>query len=151
MRKYLLLILIFNIINVYSQNSFESNLSGLWKLKLFLKSNDTEINFTDYIIFKNNEMHFLKKQSKSKKLLFVKKIELEKDEEGEIQVTFENKEIWQLSFRNINNETRLIWKQTVAKNGDHLGQIDDRWALIDKAERKKALDSEINTYYVKVK
>ena len=73
MRKHLLLILIFNITSVYSQNSFENNLIGLWKLKLFLKSDDTEINFTDYIIFKNNEIHFLKKKSKSKKLLFCKK------------------------------------------------------------------------------
>ena len=151
MRNYLVLMSLVFFVNTYSQNTFKSNFDGVWKLKLLLKDDDSSINFSEYIKFINNEIYFFKDKSMNKKPLFIKKVEFENNTESETRVRFENGEVWEFDFRNINNEVRLIWRQTVAKNGDHLEQIDDRWALKNKDEMKKALEGEINTYYIKVK
>lgn len=151
MRKYLVLISLVFFVNTYSQDTFKSNFNGIWKLKLLLKNDDSSINFSEYIKFINNEIHFFKNKPRNKKPLFIKKVEFENNSESETRVKFENGEVWEFDFRNINNEIRLICRQTVAKNGDHLGQIDDRSMLRNADERKKALEGEINTYYIKVK
>ena len=138
-------------VNTYSQNTFKSNFDGVWKLKLLLKNEDSSINFSEYIKFINNEIHFFKNKPRNKKPLFIMKVEFENNSESETRVKFENGEVWEFNFRNINNEIRLIWIQTVAKDGYHLVQIDDRYAIKSNEEMEKALEGEINTYYIKIK
>ena len=84
-------------------------------------------------------------------LLFIKKVEFEDNTNNETKIKFENGEVWELDFKMINGETRLIWKITIDNDGNRRIQIDERGYLKNKGDRKKAMEAEINTYYIKIK
>lgn len=156
MKKLLTFVIILIFANLNSQNVFEDNIIGTWKIKQKL-NNDTSIIFGEYLRFLNNEILFLKMEGDKEIIETVIKIEfvdeldnLNKRFSGQL-VKFPNGEIWELQFRDINNETRLIWKQKKTREGGYLFQIDDRGIIIDSEKRKKAFEGEINTYYVKLK
>jgi hypothetical protein len=148
MKKYLLLILFFNVVNIYSQNDFQNNLEGVWKLKS-IENDNTAIKFTEYLKIVNNEIYFFKIESGKEKLLEIKKFEIKNLNRN--QIKFENGEIWSLWFRDANNETRLIWENNINKNGEFLIHTDDRGIIKNSELRKIALEKEIFTYYIKIK
>ena len=76
MKKYLLFILLVNVVNVYSQYDFQNSLEGIWKLKSIRNDDNTSINFTEYLKFVNNEIYFFKIESGKEKLLEIKNMKL---------------------------------------------------------------------------
>lgn len=148
MKKYLLFILLVNIVNVYSQNNFQNSLEGIWKLKSIRNDDNTSINFTEYLKFVSNEIYFFKIESRKEKLLEIKKYEIKNENLN--QIKFENGEVWTLFFRDANNEIRLIWENNINKNGDFLIHTDDRGVIKNKELRKIELEIEIFTYYIKI-
>jgi hypothetical protein len=149
MKKYLLFILLVNVVNVYSQYDFQNSLEGIWKLKSIRNDDNTSINFTEYLKFVNNEIYFFKIESGKEKLLEIKKYEIKNKNLN--QIKFENGEVWTLWFRDANNEIRLIWENNINKNGDFLIHTDDRGVIKNKELRKIELEKEIFTYYIKIK
>jgi hypothetical protein len=147
MKKYLLFILLVNVVNVYSQYDFQNSLEGIWKLKSIRNDDNTSINFTEYLKFVNNEIYFFKIESGKEKLLEIKKYEIKNNTLN--QIKFENGEVYTLWFRNSNNEIRLIWQNKINKNGDLLfhsyGGVSK-----NKELRKIELEKEIFTYYIKI-
>jgi hypothetical protein len=148
MKKYLLFILLVNVVNVYSQYDFQNSLEGIWKLKSIRNDDNTSINFTEYLKFVNNEIYFFKIESGKEKLLEIKKYEIKNNNLN--QIKFENGEVYTLWFRNSNNEIRLIWENKINKNGDFVfhsyGGVSK-----NKELRKIELEKEIFTYYIKIK
>ena len=137
-----------NVITIYSQNDFEKYFEGNWKLKS-LVDNNTLIDFAEYVKFENNKVHFFKIESGKDKSLDEKNIIIKNSFGGTYEIKFENGEVWKLRLRKINNETRLIWNIVYDKDGSFILQIDDRGGLKDSNAKKKALENEINTYYIK--
>ncbi|WP_312077046.1 hypothetical protein [Chryseobacterium sp.] len=59
-----------------------------------------------------------------------------------------DKEIWTFSTRKVSREKRLCLRKHIDKNGNIVGRIDDRGALINSINREIALRQEIDTYYI---
>lgn len=125
-------------------------LKGKWKLSNNLERDSTNIIFSDLIKFTNKKIIFF---NKSKKI----RTEKLKIEPFTYRLSYDypslkigNNETWILNFREINNERRLIFEKRMDKNGQVWGMIDDRGIIKDKEKRKKALEGEIHTYYIKI-
>ena len=125
-------------------------LKGKWKLSNNLERDSTNIIFSDLIKFTNKKIIFF---NKSKKI----RTEKLKIEPFTYRLSYDypslkigNNETWILNFREINNEHRLIFEKRMDKNGQVWGMIDDRGIIKDKEKRKKALEGEIHTYYIKI-
>ena len=125
-------------------------LKGKWKLSNNLEKDSTNIIFSDLIKFTNKKIIFF---NKSKKI----RTEKLKIEPFTYRLSYDypslkigNNETWILNFREINNERRLIFEKRMDKNGQVWGMIDDRGIIKDKEKRKKALEGEIHTYYIKI-
>ena len=125
-------------------------LKGKWKLSNNLERDSTNIIFSDLIKFTNKKIIFF---NKSKKI----RTEKLKIEPFTYRLSYDypslkigNNETWILNFREINNERRLIFEKRMDKNGHVWGMIDDRGIIKDKEKRKKALEGEIHTYYIKI-
>jgi hypothetical protein len=129
-------------------------LNGKWRLKE-LKSNDTNIVFTKLIQINNKEILYIEEVGGKEEVITNQSFYIEpyiKNEYYEFPTIKSGKnEVWVLSFRKIKNEERLIWERKVDKNGNIYMTIDDRGNIRDSIKRKKALEDEIHTYYVKVK
>ncbi len=156
MKKILTLFTLVIITNLNSQNVFEKEITGVWKIEQKL-NNDTFITFSEYLRFINNEIQFFKIESGKEIIQSVLKIEFIDyldnhfvTFDGQL-VRFSNGEIWDIGFRNINNETRLIWNQKKIREGEYLSQYDHRGIIKNSENRKKAYEGEISTYYVKLK
>lgn len=125
-------------------------LKGKWKLSNNLERDSTNIIFSDLIKFTNKKIIFF---NKSKKI----RTEKLKIQPFTYRLSYDypslkigNNETWILNFREINNERRLIFEKRMDKNGQVWGMIDDRGIIKDKEKRKKALEGEIHTYYIKI-
>ena len=125
-------------------------LKGKWKLSNNLEKDSTNIIFSDLIKFTNKKIIFF---NKSKKI----RTEKLKIEPFTYRLSYDypslkigNNETWIFKFRDINNERRLIFEKRMDKKGQVWGMIDDRGIIKDKEKRKKALEGEIHTYYIKI-
>ena len=125
-------------------------LKGKWKLSNNLERDSTNIIFSDLIKFTNKKIIFF---NKSKKI----RTEKLKIEPFTYRLSYDypslkigNNETWILTFRDINNERRLIFEKRMDKKGQVWVMIDDRGIIKDKEKRKKALEGEIHTYYIKI-
>ena len=125
-------------------------LKGKWKLSNNLERDSTNIIFSDLIKFTNKKIIFF---NKSKKI----RTEKLKIEPFTYRLSYDypslkigNNETWIFKFRDINNERRLIFEKRMDKKGQVWGMIDDRGIIKDKEKRKKALEGEIHTYYIKI-
>ena len=125
-------------------------LKGKWKLSNNLERDSTNIIFSDLIKFTNKKIIFFKKSKKIR----TEKLKIEPFTYGLSydypSLKIGNNETWILNFREINNERRLIFEKRMDKNGQVWGMIDDRGIIKDKEKRKKALEGEIHTYYIKI-
>ena len=125
-------------------------LKGKWKLSNNLERDSTNIIFSDLIKFTNKKIIFF---NKSKKI----RTEKLKIEPFTYRLSYDypslkigNNETWILTFRDINNERRLIFEKRMDKKGQVWVMIDDRGIIKDKEKRKKASEGEIHTYYIKI-
>ncbi len=149
MKKYLILLTLVNVINLYCQNSFKECLNGSWKLSEKHKCN-TLLNFSNYIKFTHDEVHFYNSKDEKNEIIYqIKNLDSPNNHINSQLIKFENGEVWQLNIRKINNEIRLIWKLDIDAEGIHWIHADDRGIIRDKEKRRLALESEINTYYFK--
>lgn len=158
MKKHLSLFILIIGSNVFSQNVFQKELNGIWKIQKVENFNNTEINFGEFLKFIDNEIYFFKIESGKKKEESIKKFVFIYDFGNQHYnndccqlIKFKNGEVWELNFRLINGETRLIWRLRMDKDGGFLIQTDDRGIIKNPELRKKALESEVNTYYIKMK
>ncbi|ESU25226.1 hypothetical protein FLJC2902T_31670 [Flavobacterium limnosediminis JC2902] len=158
MKKKLTLLVLIIVTNVYCQNDFQKEINGTWKVKKMIMNNNTSIDFGEYLKFINNEIHFFKMESGKEIEESIKKIvfinypikNVSPEHRGGQLIKFENEEIWELWLRDINNEKRLIWQLRITKDGEYVIKTDDRGIIKDPEARKKALEDEINTYYIKL-
>ncbi|PKB15727.1 hypothetical protein [Flavobacterium sp. 5] len=158
MKKHLTLLMLILCINVYSQNVVQKELKGRWKMQKNENFNNTDINFGEFLKFNDNEINFFKIESGKEEEESIKKITFIYDFGNQHYnndrcqlIKFENGEVWELTLRLINNETRLIWELKMDKNGSFIILADDRGVIKNPELRKKALEGEINTYYIKIK
>ena len=155
MKKISVLIILFSTINIYSQNNFQKNIDGKWKLeKVYDKS--TFLNFGEYLKILGNEIHFYNLVNwKETNLTIIKFYYIDytdgyyHNKDSQQLIKLENGEVWELRLRIINNETRLIFDLKITEEGYYLVSADDRGIIRDPKERKEALEGEINTYYIK--
>jgi len=154
MKKIYLLILFLSFFKVFSQQNDFENFNGKWKLsKNYTENIKTQIIFYEILLIESNKIIFQNSQKKESVTLSFKLIEHSyKYINNQIykMIELENGEIWELQFREINNQKRIIWKCTKDAEGVSWIQVDDRGIIRDPEARKKALDSEINTYYTKI-
>ena len=66
-------------------------------------------------------------------------------------VEFKNKEIWEFSLKEKNNELRLFPNLKTQSDGTTWFLLDERSMIRNKDDREKALAKEIRTYYIKIK
>lgn len=123
---------------------------GKWKLKHLLSR---DYNY-EYIVFTEDEVLFYDKKSKTP--IRVEKIKFQPSEDNDIELSysilsFKNNEIWGFSIKVVKNEKRLITEIIRNAKGEFPILLDERRSIIDPIMRKKALEFEIRTYYVKVK
>ncbi|MCU7617856.1 hypothetical protein NZ698_11655 [Chryseobacterium sp. PBS4-4] len=130
-------------------------LKGKWKLKKKLRNEDTDIIFTSLIVFTDEKIIFIEDTSCNEKEVSSQDLLIEaypqKTDSDFPTIRFGKNEVWVLSFREINNEKRLILEQRVDKNGDKHFTLDERRMIKNPLKRKKALDDEVHIYYVKIK
>lgn len=154
MKKIYLIILFLSFFKVFSQQNDFENFNGKWKLsEIYTENIKTEIIFSEILLIEDNKIIFQNIQKKQSVTLRFKLIEhSEKSINKEIykMIGLENGEIWEIKFRDINNQKRIIWKCIKDSEGVSWIQADDRGMIRDPEKRKKALDGEINTYYTKI-
>jgi len=139
---------------IYLKKKTFDKLIGKWKLKKKLKNEETDITFTNIIVFTEENVIFIQECNDNEKVMVGKSLPIGSFIKNEYYafptIRSGENEVWTLSFREINNEKRLIWKNVVDKNGDTYITVDERGYKRDPAKRKKALEDEIHTYYIKV-
>ena len=154
MKKVYLIILLLSFFKVLSQQNDFENFNGKWKLsEIYSENIKTEIIFSEILLIEANKIIFQNSQKKESVTLSFKLIEhSEKYINNQIykMIELEKGEIWELQFREINNQKRIIWKCTKDYEGVSWIQADDRGIIRDSKKREKALDGEINTYYTKI-
>ena len=126
-------------------------LNGKWKLVKNIESDSTNINFTEFIEFKNSKIMFYDNRYKIQTIELILEPIKSNIFDSILGLKIGENETWSLSFREINNESRLIWKKRIDKNGHIWGMIDDRGIIRDPIKRKEALEGEIHTYYKAIK
>lgn len=130
-----------------------NKLKGKWKLKK-LETNDTNIIFTQLIQITDKEINFIEEDNGKEKIIASHSLSINpfvRNRDYEFPtIKFGENEIWILSFREINNEKRLIWERKVDKNGDSYIAVDERELIKGSIERKNALEDELDTYYIKI-
>lgn len=154
MKKVYLIILCFSFFKVFSQQNDFENFNGKWKLSETYSENiKTQIIFSEIILIENNKIIFQNSQKNESISLVFKLIEHSEkyiNSKTYKMIELENGEIWELRFREINNQKRIIWKCNKDSEGVYWSQVDDRGSTRDTKARKQALDGEINTYYTKI-
>lgn len=129
-------------------------LKGKWKLKKKLRNEEADIIFTSLIVFIEEKIIFIEDKDCKEKEILSQDLLIEaypqKTDSDFPTIRFGKNEVWVLSFREINNEKRLIWEQRVDKNGNKHFTLDERRMIKNPLIRKKALDDEVHTYYVKI-
>jgi hypothetical protein len=154
MKKAFLLFLFLSFFKVFSQQNDFKNFNGKWKLSEIHSYNEkTKIYFSEILVIENNQIYFSKSQNaESVNLNFQLLVHPEKYIDNQLykMIKLENGEIWELEFREINNQKRIIWKCIKDSEGDSWIQLDERSIIRDSEKRKKALEGEINTYYTKI-
>jgi len=124
-------------------------LSGKWELKKKLDLDYySNIKYTKFIEIKDQKIIFYDTPEK-----IVVEINLEDNpftysNSGGFPVLKLDKEVWTFSTRTVNREKRLRLRKHIDKNGNFMGRIDDRGAIINPFDREIALKKEIDTYYI---
>lgn len=126
-----------------------SKLKGRWKLVKKYENRKTNIVFSDVIEFTENQIVFSDIFKDKEKVISNQNLYIECYHSDFPTIKFGENEIWVLSFREINNEKRLIWELRV-KDEIEFVYNDERGMLRNKIDREKALKEEIHTYYMKV-
>lgn len=155
MKIVLTIVLIVFFSNLYSQNNFEDDIKGVWKIKQKINY-DTCIDFNDYVRFKSNEIHFFTVESGIEVVKSILKYELiyyfefhSKFITGQLIKLF-NGEVWELNFKEIDDEIRLIWTPKKNKEGEYISVVNHRGIIKDPERRKTAYEKESGAYYIKV-
>lgn len=124
---------------------------GIWKLKQ-LKTNRFDY---EKIIITENEISFYKKENDTT-YSRIETIKHKKYDPNDLMVDihsveFKNKEIWEFSLKEKNNELRLFPNLKTQSDGTTWFLLDERSMIRNKDDREKALAKEIRTYYIKIK
>lgn len=126
-------------------------LEGKWELKKKLDLDYySNIKYTKFIEIKDNKITFYDSPEKIVSEINLEDNPFDYNEIGGFPSLKLEKEIWTFSPRTVNREKRLRLRKHIDKNGNYIGHIDDRGALVDSIEREIALKQEINTYYIKI-
>ena len=132
------------------RNLVYNELKGKWKIKQNYESENSILKNSKYLIISNNEIIFLDDKSKEIKYNLISNPFFLNIFNEFPSIKIDN-EIWLISLRKINNETRLIWTKKMDKNENLLMTIDEREIIRDPEKRRIALENEIHTYFVKVR
>ncbi|PSG86070.1 hypothetical protein [Aurantibacter aestuarii] len=139
-----------SLLPIYQKKELEK-WKGTWKLK------QIKTNRFDYekIIITEKEISFYKKE-KDTTYSRNETIEHKKYDPNDLivdihSVEFKNKEIWEFSLKEKNNELRLFPNLKTQSDGTTWILLDERSMIRNKDDREKALAEEIRTYYTKIK
>ena len=132
------------------RNEMINGLIGTWILKEKLDSDDhSTIKFTKFIEIDRDQINFLNDSKEIISRIDLKNNPFTNTSFSAFPSLQIEKEIWYFSVRKVNGQQRLRLIKQIDKNGNLVGRIDDRAAIINKKARKKALKKEIYTYYIK--
>ena len=127
-------------------------LKGKWQLKEKLDLDYySNIKFTKFIEIDNNKIVFYDDPNNIVNQINLDENPLSYNNFAGFPSLKLDKEIWSFSVRKVGRQVRLRLIKHIDKNGNLIGRIDDRAAIIDSQEREIAMRKEVNTYYLKMK
>ncbi|MCU7618781.1 hypothetical protein NZ698_16420 [Chryseobacterium sp. PBS4-4] len=125
-------------------------LQGKWELKKKLDFDYySNIKYTKFIEIENDKIIFYDIPGKIVSEINLKTNPFSYHQFGGFPSLKLEQEIWTFSTRIVHREKRLRLRKHIDKNGNLVGNTDDRAAIVDSLEREKALQKEIDTYYIK--
>jgi len=137
-----------------AQKNIINELKGDWKLKE-LNYNPYPGKFPEYIRITDNEVVFYKVGSnndeiklRTEQIRFLPYDSLKYDFSAR-RIIFSNSEVWTFWVSRKKRQKKLYPKIYKDSIGNSKILLDERGIIIDKKERKKALQKEIYTYYTK--
>jgi hypothetical protein len=124
-------------------------LQGKWRLKKKLDLDYySNIKYTKFVEIENNKIIFYDGSKKVVSEINLETTPFSYNQFGGFPSLKLEKEIWTFSVRIVNGEKRLRLRKHLDKNGNLVGKIDDRAAIIDAKQSEIALNQEIDTYYI---
>jgi hypothetical protein len=137
-----------SLLLIYQKQNFE-RVKGKWKLKQL----KTKLFDYEYIKITDSEILFYSKNNSSlpsrvEKIKFVQ-YNLADIEIPISKVEFQNNEIWSFSIRTKEGEDRLYPVVKRSSDGTYHILVDERSIIRNSVERKKALEEDIYTYYLR--
>jgi hypothetical protein len=137
-----------------AQKKIINELKGDWRLKE-LNYDPYPGKFTEHIRITDNDIVFYKLDSnntevklRKEQIRFLSYDSLNDDFSARIFI-FKNSEVWTFSVSNKKRIKKLYPEIYRDSDGNRQHLLDERFIIIDKKARKKAMEKEIYTFYVK--